>query len=102
MLLEAEVAPGGMARFQRRYGDATGQMVQPGNPVHYQRQRNKWGTELRVYFNDHGMAIALMAAGVNVEYSRRGYRSGEYRYRFNNNKLWWALVESHGLRLGAN
>ena len=102
LLLEAEVAPGGKARFEKRYQAATGITVSPGAPEHYQTQDNKWGAELRVYFNDSAMATALKALGVHVEGPRKGYKSGEYRYRFNDNKLWWKLVEDQGLRLGLN
>lgn len=102
MLLEAEVHPRGIAGFEARYLAATGDIVSPGEPEHYQRQSNKWGTELRAYFNDGAAAAALRACGVNVEGPRRGYKSGQYRYRFNDNKLWWKMVETQGLRLGAN
>lgn len=102
LLLEAEVAPGAKTRFENRYQAATGVAVTPGSPENYQPQSNKWGAELRVYFNDHAMAAALKATGVHVEGPRRGYKSGEYRYRFNNSKLWWKLVEDQGMRLGLN
>jgi hypothetical protein len=100
LLLEAEVAPSARARFESRYLAATGVAVTPGNPRHYQNQPDKWGAELRVYFNDPGMAAVLHAKGVHVESNRRGYKSGEYRFRFNDNKLWWKLVVDYGLRLG--
>jgi len=102
LLLEAEVAPGGTTRFERRYQAATGLVVTPGMPEQYQLQRNKWGAELRCYFNDHAMAATLRATGVHVEGPRRGYKSGEFRYRFNDNRLWWKLVEQGGLKLGMN
>jgi hypothetical protein len=102
MLLEAEVAPRGRTRFENRYQAATGIVVSPGTPEHYQSQGNKWGAELRVYFNNDAMATTLKASGVHVEGPRSGYKSGEYRYRFNDSKLWWRLVEDEGLRLGSN
>lgn len=102
LLLEAEVAPNSQVRFEKRYQAATGKSVTAGITPHYQSQPNKWGAELRVYFNDPGMAVSLAAYGVNVEYARAGYLSGKYRYRANNNKLWWSLVEDHGLRLGVS
>ncbi|HZL34506.1 MAG TPA: hypothetical protein VFC78_04290 [Tepidisphaeraceae bacterium] len=102
LLLEGEVAPGAQSRFEKRYLAATGAAVAPGNPQHYQNQPNKRGGELRVYFNDPGMAVSLEAHGIHVEHPRKGYQTGKYRYRFNNNKLWWKLVEVYGLRLGAN
>lgn len=102
ILLEAEVAPGSQTRFANRYLAATGVSVSPGSPPHYQSQRNKWGSELRVYFNDPAMAASLSAVGLNVEQGRNGYRSGEYRFRVNDNRFWWKLVETSGLRLGLN
>ncbi len=102
VLLEAEVAPGSQSRFEKRYHAATGVSVSPGSPPHYQSQGNKWGSELRVYFNDLAMAASLSAVGLNVEKARSGYRSGEYRFRVNDNRFWWKLVETSGLRLGLN
>jgi hypothetical protein len=102
LLLQAEVAPSGQARFETRYHAATGVAVTAGNPKHYQNQPGKWGAELRVYFNDPGMATVLDAKGVHVESQRRGYMAGTYRFRINDSKLWWKLVESYGLRLGPN
>lgn len=102
LLLEAEVSPKSRSTFEKRYKNATGKIVSPGTPEHYQSQGNKWGAELRVYFNDHAMAVALRASGGYVEGPRRGYKSGEYRYRINDNRLWWRLVEDQGLRLGLN
>jgi hypothetical protein len=102
LLLEAEVAPGAQSKFEKRYQKVTGKSISPGKPQCYQNQPNKWGSELRVYFNDPGMAVSLAAHGVHVEYPRKGYMAGKYRYRFNDNKLWWKLVEAHALRLGAN
>lgn len=101
-LLQAEVAPGAQFDFERRYARATGQSVVPGNPPDYQDQSNKWGSELRVYFNNPALAASLTASGVHVERGRAGYLSGSYAYRANNNELWWDLVENSGLRLGLN
>ncbi|WP_295409082.1 hypothetical protein [uncultured Thiocystis sp.] len=103
LLLEAEVAPSGRVTFEKRYYAATGIVVSPGTPEHYQSQINKWGAELRVYFNDHEMATEFKTSGVHVEGPREeGYKSGEYRYRINDNSLWWKLVEEQGMRLGRN
>jgi hypothetical protein len=102
LLLEAEVAPAGKTKFEKRYQAATGRAVSAGKPEHYQSQGNKWGAELRGYFNDAAMAKTLKASGMTVEGPRTGYKSGEFKYRFNNSKLWWKLVEEEGLRLGLN
>ena len=100
LLLEAEVAPRAQAKFEQRYFAATNQAVTPGNPVHYQNQPNKWGAEVRIYFNDPGMAVVLATNGYHVENSLKAYQGQNYRFRVNSKKLWWALVESQGLRLG--
>jgi hypothetical protein len=102
LLLEAEVASGTQSRFEKRYSAATGRVVTPGSSSHYQNQPNKWGSELRVYFNDPGLAASLAVMGVHVEHPRRGYKAGEYDFRSNDNKFWWKLVEDYGLRLGPN
>lgn len=102
LLLEAEVAPNQQKRFENRYQKATGKSVSPGNPSYYQSQPNKWGSELRVYFNDPGFAALVESLGIKVEKRSRGYRSGEFHFRFNDNRLWWKLVEVSGMRLGMN
>lgn len=102
LLLEAEVPPTAQTRFENRYRKATGLSVSPGNPVNYQDQPNKWGLELRVYFNDNSFAALVESLGVHVEFPRKGYMAGGYRFRFNDNSLWWKLVEVGGLKLGPN
>lgn len=102
MLLEAEVVPRGQPQFEKRYKRATRRIVSPGKPKFYMSQDNKWGTELRVYFNNPLLACLLKKRGIHVESTRRGYKAGEYLYRINSNKLWWELVEDCGLRLGLN
>jgi hypothetical protein len=102
VLLEAEVASTKHSEFEERYSRATGQTVSPGRPSHYQDQPNKWGAELRVYFNDADLAAKLSARGMNVENRVTGYLSGAYAYRVNDNDYWWQLVERDGLRLGRN
>ena len=102
MFLEAEVAPTGLNKFEARYQAATGASISPGTTPHYQEQTNKWGAELRVYFNDAAVAATLGSAGLHVETRSTGYLSGDYTFRVNDNNLWWELVESHGLSLGTN
>ena len=100
LLLEAEVAPSQQLAFEVRYLQATKRAVKPGTTNHYQSQKNKWGSELRIYFNDPGMAVSLAVSGLHVEYSRKGYRAQTYHFRVSDNDFWWKLVEQHGLRLG--
>lgn len=102
VLLQAEVALTQQGEFQKRYLSATSSAVVPGAPSHYQNQPNKWGAELRVYFNGKGLANSLKAIGVHVEGPRNGYMANLYSFRFSDNDLWWTLVEHYGLRLGQN
>ena len=102
LFLEAEVTPGGQINFQKRYLSATTLVISPGNPVYYQNQKDKWGAELRVYFNDFSFYQYLKNGGLHVECPRKGYKSGDYNFRLNNNECWWELVEYHGFRLGLN
>lgn len=100
VLFEAEVASGAMARFTKRYEDATTISVSPGSPPELQRQDNKWGAECRIYFNSDEVAEVIGALGITVE-TGRPYHP-EYTYRVNNNDLWWELVEVYGFELGTN
>lgn len=102
LLLEAEVAPASQTNFEERYKTITGIQVKPSNPPSYQDQDNKWGAELRGYFNDDNFYKFLKEKeNISVEFPRNGYKSGKYKYRFNNNNLWWELVQI-GFRLGLN
>jgi len=100
--LEAEVAPNGLDRFEARYLAATGKSVSPGREPFYQEQNNKWGAELRIYFNDSDLASQLKVAGYNVEHRNAGYLSDKFKFRVSDNDLWWEFVEKHGATLGEN
>ena len=102
VLLEAEVVPNGKTAFEQRYSEATGVSISPGRPTEYQEQQNKWGTELRIYFNDQDLADWMEEKGARVEVREAGYKSGDFRFRVNNNEIWWGLVENDGLHLGNN
>lgn len=94
MLLEAEVNPLKQAQFEERYRGATNDVVCPGKLVEYQSQPNKWGSELRIYSNNSDIAAYFQDNGFYVESHTHGYKSGEFKYRINNNNLWWDLVET--------
>lgn len=102
ILLEAEISPQQQHQFEMRYHAATGNFISPGQPVEYQSQNNKWGAELRIYFNDPELAGKFREKGFHVEFHSQAYRSDKFIYRINNNDLWWELIEEHGLRLGMN
>ena len=99
-LLEVEVSPSRQTDFTERYRAATGTVVAPGDPPEFQVQNNKWGIECRIYFNSDVVAHGFRSMGIHVE-EEMPYRSN-YRYRVNDGKLWWTLVESYGFRLGVN
>ena len=100
--LEAEVPSNTQGAFESRYSSAAGATVSPRNRAQYQDQPNKWGAELRIYFNDASVAALFQGAGITVENRNSGYKSGEFMFRTNNNDLWWDVVENHGCRLGHN
>jgi len=102
LYLEAEVVSNKQQGFETRYQAATGSTISPGSPQAYQSQNNKWGAELRIYFNDTTIESTLRASGLTVETHNSGYKSGEFSFRVNNNDFWWFLVESLGATIGQN
>jgi len=99
VFLEAEANPSSASRFERKYQDVAGSAPVRGDG--YQHQRNKWGTEVRVYFNcDSDLSTDFSNEDVYVERGRRPYRK-QWRYRTNDREFFWALVNA-GYRLGAN
>ena len=100
VFLEAEVADSGQNRFAQRYESASGTTVSPGRPPEFQLQSNKWGMEGRIYFNSTTLMRSVESNGFHIEVGRPYHP--EYRYRINNNDLWWELVEDYQFRLGIN
>jgi len=99
VFLEAEVNPKGTGRFEEEYREITGQTPALGDG--YQHQKNKWGRELRVYFNCvEDLEDEFTSLDVYVEQGERPYRN-EYQYRTNNPDFFWALVRL-GYQLGKN
>ncbi len=96
--LHAEIAPKFVKEFQDQYFRKTKTRIAPG--IHFQVQPNKYGRELRVYFDaSDAQFAALRSDGHHVEGPRDGgYLSGSYRYRINDMGLFWDLV-SDGFRL---
>lgn len=99
VVLEVEVNPKGCTNFEGDYALLTG--VTPVVGDHYQLQPNKWGRELRVYFNTtEDLSDEFTNIGVYVEEGGRPYR-GQWRYRINDREFFWAVVRA-GYRLGIN
>lgn len=59
---------------------------------------DKWGVELRIYFND---LSGLPNEWDKRKYRNRNYRSGEFNYRLDDNKLIWYLFDN-GYQIGYN
>jgi biotin operon repressor len=99
VLLEAEVNPKGRHKFEEEYERASGDPPNKGD--YYQHQPNKYGAELRIYFEAPASVVKeLKLRGYHIEQRAGGYRSN-YPYRINDNSLFFKLVEL-GLRLGEN
>lgn len=99
VFLEVEVNPKGAAGFDAEYSEITGQIPSLGDG--YQYQHNKWGRELRVYFNTtEDLEDDFISIDVYVEQGQRPYRD-EWHYRTNSSEFFWALVRL-GYRLGQN
>ncbi len=97
--LEAEVNPNGVAAFEDDYFAITNERPVVGTG--YQHQKNKWGTECRIYFNcETDLNDQFSALGIDVEQGDRPYKN-EYRFRVNNNDFFWGLVRA-GYKLGKN
>jgi len=99
-LLDAEVAFAKLGEFQNRFLEATGVSVTPGNPPEFMSQRNKWGTECRIYFNSEEAVAWADTHDIRVEMDQP-FRA-VFKYRINNNDLWWELVRDYEARLGRN
>jgi len=97
---DAEVSKSSQPDFEHHYYLATGQRIRPNITADYFSIDNKWGAELRIYFNAREVAIAFRKEGVHVE-EWPPFRS-EYRYRINLSRVWWDLVERWGFRIGIN
>lgn len=99
VVLEVEVKSEKAGQFEARYKKITGSNPKIGTG--YQHQPNKWGEEVRVYFNTAvNMLDDFKSLGVYVEKGARPYRK-RWRYRTNDKDFFWSLVEA-GYRLGEN
>lgn len=98
VLLEAEVAPSQRTKFQEEYKQRTGQAPRLGK--YYQLQRNKFGAELRVYFDASEKTVTRLKTKFTVERRAGGYH-GDREFRINTQNFFWHMVK-RGYRLGEN
>lgn len=99
VFLEVEVNPDAAHDFESEYLDLTGTAPVLGSG--YQHQPNKWGREVRVYFNGEAELLDdLASVDVHVEQGVRPYRA-RWVYRTNDRDFFWSLIRA-GYRLGEN
>jgi len=88
--LDAETHPRSQNSFEERYVQLTG--IQPTEDNHnyyvWDQNTNKWGIELRIYFNGSDHIPALLTE-MTVS-ARPGFG---YNMRVNNNDFIWRLIE---------
>jgi hypothetical protein len=100
--IEAEMPHSAKRGFDSRYETVTGESVPDDSSTYpyyvWAEGANKWGVELRVYFNPDD-SIPSFLSELMTDNSRSGYE--QYDNRINNNDLIWALFEN-GFVLGDN
>ena len=97
VFIEAEGKPSVIEKFIRAYNDEYGHCIDEDEEgiIVLQDDANKWGLELRMYFNDK----SGIPSAVNVTRTK-GYR-GEYSYRINDIQLIKEMF-SLGYEIGCN
>ena len=89
--LDIETHPNGRENLESRYNTLAGEILQEDNINYYvwDEDTNKWGAELRIYFNGNLETMPAQLASMRVS-SRP--RSG-HNNRVNNNDFIWRLIE---------
>ena len=97
VFIEAEAKESRMANFIRDYNSSYSPRIGLTNEgiISLDNDANKWGLELRCYFDD----CTDFPEGVQIT-SNRVYRS-EYPFRFNDKDVIWELFDL-GYRIGLN
>lgn len=95
--LDIETHPRRRQSLERRYSQATGQVPVVDNSNYYvwEPGANKWGAELRIYFNGNLSTMPSALQEMRVS-SRPGFG---YEHRINNNDFIWDLID-YGFLLG--
>ena len=97
VFIEAEAKASRISSFIREYNSKYSPSISANSEgiISLNNDANKWGLELRCYFDDR----LGFPAGVKTT-SNRAYRS-EYSYRFNDVDIIWELFDL-GYRIGMN
>lgn len=95
--LDIETHPRRRQSLERRYSQATGQIPVVDNANYYvwEPSTNKWGAELRIYFNGNRSTMPAALQEIRVA-PRPGFG---YEHRVNNNDFVWDLID-YGFLLG--
>lgn len=95
--LDIETHPRRRQSLEHRYSQATGQVPVVDNSNYYvwEPSTNKWGAELRIYFNGNLSTMPSALQEMRVA-SRPGFG---YEHRINNNDFIWDLID-YGFLLG--
>lgn len=95
--LDIETHPRKRESIESKYLELTGEELQEDNVNYYvwEEDTNKWGGELRIYFNGDLEYMPIYLRNIRVT-SRPGYG---YENRINNKDLVWDLIE-YGFRIG--
>jgi len=93
--IDVELPRKSASNFEKQYQEITGVLPIPDNINYYilDHTANKWGVEMRIYFNSNKNIPSYLARLVVDSRPSSGYNS-----RINNNKLVWKLIR-HGFRL---
>lgn len=97
--IEAEARKDKMLKFINRYNNDYNENVSlQSNGICLLGDVDKWGVELRIYFNDKSN---IPSPWDNRKYVLRHYRSDEFTYRLDDNDLVYFLFDN-GYRIGYN
>ncbi|MFA5423323.1 MAG: hypothetical protein WC374_05645 [Phycisphaerae bacterium] len=88
--LDVETHPRRRASFETEFEQLTGIRPEVDNHNYYvwDEEANKWGTELRIYFNNSENASAALRNMIVSPRPNFGYNA-----RINNNSFVWRLIE---------
>lgn len=99
IFIEAEAREDKMLKFINKYNNAYSESVAIGDDgICLLGDVDKWGVELRIYFND---ITDIPSYWGTRKYNNNNYRSAEFDYRLDNNKLVWFLFDN-GYHIGYN
>ena len=99
IFIEAEARLDKMLKFIQKYNTDFGQAISlKTDGICLLGDVDKWGVELRIYFND---IRGIPKSWESRKYKTRHYRSNEFAYRLDDNKLVRFMFDN-GYHIGRN